>query len=83
MIKVLFFASYRERLNCDQLELSDEQCPETLSALRERLSTRGEGWREVLNDSRTLVAHNQTMVRRDVSLQKGDEVAFFPPVTGG
>lgn len=83
MITVIFFASYRERLNCDQLELTDEECPTTLSALREQLASRGEEWRAVLNHSRCLVAHNQTMVRRDVSLQKGDEIAFFPPVTGG
>ncbi|WP_062268510.1 molybdopterin converting factor subunit 1 [Endozoicomonas arenosclerae] len=81
MIKVLFFASYREKLGVDSLEL--DQMPANLSALRELLSAKGADWQEVVNDARTLVALNQSMTRKDFELSDGDEVAFFPPVTGG
>ncbi|WP_354008889.1 molybdopterin converting factor subunit 1 [Endozoicomonas lisbonensis] len=83
MIKVLFFASYREQLNCNELVLSPEDQPPTLSALRGQLSEKGDDWREIMEDGRTLVALNKTMTRRDADLKDGDEVAFFPPVTGG
>lgn len=83
MIKVLFFASYREQLECDELVLPTGEIPATLSALRQQLSLKGDEWRSVMEDSRTLVALNQTMTRRDAELKEGDEVAFFPPVTGG
>ena len=83
MIKVLFFASYREELDCNELRLASENMPATLSALRTQLSEKGDNWRAIMEDARTLVALNQTMTRRDAELNDGDEVAFFPPVTGG
>ncbi|MGI9278120.1 MAG: MoaD/ThiS family protein [Endozoicomonas sp.] len=78
---MLFFASYREKLGIDTLELAT--VPTNLSALRELLSEKGLDWQEVVNDSRTLVALNQSMTRKDFEIKEGDEVAFFPPVTGG
>ena len=82
-MKVLFFASYREQLNCNELELSPKEQPACLSALRRQLSEKGDDWRKIMEDARTLVALNQTMTRRDAELKDDDEVAFFPPVTGG
>ena len=81
MINVLFFASYREKLGCDSLQVQEH--PASLSALRAQLAERGEAWQEVMDDQRVLVALNQAMTRKDVELNDGDEVAFFPPVTGG
>ncbi|WP_252178481.1 molybdopterin converting factor subunit 1 [Endozoicomonas sp. 4G] len=81
MIKVLFFASYREKLGIDSLELADK--PTNLSELRDVLCKKGQDWQEVVNDSRTLVALNQTMTRKNFEIKEGDEIAFFPPVTGG
>ena len=83
MIKVLFFASYREQLNCNELKLDSEDQPATLSELRKQLSAKGSDWHEIMEDGRTLVAVNQAMTRKDTKLNDGDEVAFFPPVTGG
>ena len=83
MIKVLFFASYREQLGCDQLVLNLGDYPATLTELRGQLGERGTEWLEVMNSPRTLVAVNQTMTRSEHELAEGDEVAFFPPVTGG
>ena len=83
MIKVLFFASYREQLGCDQLVLKSGDYAATLTGLRKQLAERGTGWHEIMNSPRTLVAVNQTMTRSEHQLQEGDEIAFFPPVTGG
>ena len=83
MITVCFFAAYRETLGCDRLKLAAGEYPQMLSALREQLAQKGDDWKTVLTDHRTLVAVNQAMTRTDHELQEGDEIAFFPPVTGG
>ncbi|MFO7704479.1 MAG: molybdopterin converting factor subunit 1 [Halopseudomonas sp.] len=82
MISLQLFARYRELLGVDQQQL--EWSPElgTLRALRDSLLSRGEGW-QVLAEPRLMCALNQDMVSLDTPLQDGDEVAFFPPVTGG
>ncbi|MCL6271358.1 molybdopterin synthase sulfur carrier subunit [Sansalvadorimonas sp. 2012CJ34-2] len=81
MIQVLFFAGYRERLGCDRLEL--DSSASNISELKEELAERGDNWKTVLLDRKTLVAVNQTMTKDSAALKDGDEVAFFPPVTGG
>lgn len=83
MIKVLFFASFREKLNCEQLTLEEGEYSPSLFALKSLLAEKGEEWHEVVISDRTLVAVNQTLTRQDMTLHSGDEVAFFPPVTGG
>lgn len=83
MIKVLFFASFREKLNCEQLILEEGEYASLLSALKSQLAEKGEDWNEIMMSDRTLVAINQNMTRQDAALQPGDEIAFFPPVTGG
>ena len=51
---------------------------------RERTTqARGEPWREALTDERLLVAVNQEVGDRQTAVADGDEVAWFPPVTGG
>ena len=80
-MRVLFFARFRERLNCAELELA--VAPPSLVSLKQQLAERGERWAEVMAAETLLVAVNQTMIHGDVALAAGDEVAFFPPVTGG
>jgi molybdopterin synthase sulfur carrier subunit len=82
VIRVLFFASLREQLDCAALELQAEGIT-SLAALREQLSRRGESWRRALSDSNLQMALNQQLVEPCSSVNSGDEVAFFPPVTGG
>lgn len=81
MIKVLFFASYRERLGCNELMLDTTAA--TVLDLKAELARRGEIWKSVLQDRKTLVALNQSICKESAELSDGDEVAFFPPVTGG
>ena len=81
MINVLFFASLRERLATERLQ--EPFVPDlTVAALRSRLASRGSVWETALS-GRLLVAVNQDIVSDSQLLRDGDEVAFFPPVTGG
>lgn len=82
MIRVLYFASLRERLGIESEELPGElsSVQELFAALRER----GGIWTEALADGEpVLVARNHEMVSRETRLSDGDEVGIFPPVTGG
>ena len=83
MIKVLFFASLKETLGCDMLEIDDVDKIDSVAKLTEYLAQQGPLWAKVMAENNTLVAVNQTMASRQSTLSCGDEVAFFPPVTGG
>jgi molybdopterin synthase sulfur carrier subunit len=84
MLKVLFFASVREQLDCGSLELPWPESGLDLDALQEQLcKERGEHWRETLTQENMNRAVNQAMVAGNHDLSDGDEIAFFPPVTGG
>lgn len=82
MIKVLFFARLREQLGCTELELAAADVAD-LTGLRSRLLELHPSWCEFLQSEKILTAHNQTLVKGNVVVNDGDEVAFFPPVTGG
>lgn len=81
MIKVLFFAQVRELTGCESLEVDGAFA--TVEALRAALATRGARWALALTPGKLLAAVNQTVVPLDHAANAGDEVAFFPPVTGG
>lgn len=81
MIKVLFFAKYREQLGTTSLQMNDQYS--TVEALIDALKAQGEQWQNVLSQSGLMIAVNQAMAKRDSPVKDGDEVAFFPPVTGG
>ncbi|MTB68110.1 molybdopterin synthase sulfur carrier subunit [Providencia sp. wls1943] len=81
MITVLFFAQVRELVGTDRLELA-AQYP-TVGVLRQALAQKGDRWALALEDGKLLAAVNQSFVSADHPLNAGDEVAFFPPVTGG
>ena len=83
-VKVLFFAALREQLGtaCEEIELPSGIS--TVAGLREHLKSRGGAFEKAFGQ-KTLVrsAVNQDMVRSSERIKAGDEVAFFPPVTGG
>ena len=81
MIKVLFFASLRDRLNCDFVEV-DFQKGLTLFQIKEILKRKNKLWRFAMSEN-LLSSVEQEMVVGDYELSDGMEVAFFPPVTGG
>lgn len=84
MLNVLFFARIREQLNCASLEIPCPQAGIELDALQEQLCVEhGATWRDVLAQNNMIRAVNQVVVAKNCMLKDGDEVAFFPPVTGG
>ncbi len=84
MIRVLFFASVRDRLGVAQIEVDVVAAGDNLLTLRNLLAAKGGPWAEVLGaNDRLLVAINQELVSMQMSIEDGDEIAFFPPVTGG
>jgi len=81
MIKVLFFAQVRELVETAELSLSADYA--TVDELRAALAARGDRWDLALSAGKLLASVNQTLVSLQHPVQDGDEVAFFPPVTGG
>ena len=80
-IKVVFFAQVREQLGLDAIEIEQEY--PTVDCLRQALMERGEPWVKALGQPHLLAAVNHSIVGLHSPLTAGDEVAFFPPVTGG
>lgn len=81
-VKVLFFARLREELETDSLATSVAQGA-TIADLLAQLAARGGHWAQLEGPQPVMAAVNQTMARAGTTLAPGDEVAFFPPVTGG
>jgi molybdopterin synthase sulfur carrier subunit len=83
-LSVLYFARLKEALGRSSERVSLPGSVRTVAGLREHLRTRGGNWEtELAPDKAVRAAVNQEMADRDVPLRDGDEVAFFPPVTGG
>lgn len=81
-VTVRYFASIREAL-----DTGSENCAttaRTLGALRDELIARGGAHAQALARGKAVrMAHNQVLSDESALLVAGDEVAFFPPVTGG
>jgi molybdopterin synthase sulfur carrier subunit len=81
-VQVRYFASLREALGA--AETVELPACSTLGALREHLLGRGGRHADVLARGRAVrCARNQVMSGEAAPLTEGDEIAFFPPVTGG
>lgn len=83
-LRIVFFARIKEQLGCSELPLEWAEDELTIDRLHEFLCDRNNGlWREFLSEDNIIRAVNQTVATGDCALRDGDEVAFFPPVTGG
>ena len=81
-VRVLYFAGLREQLGTPGEDL--DVPPTTVAGLRSQLMARGGAWQSALAQGKALrVAVNQEMAQPTTPVQAGDEIAFFPPVTGG
>lgn len=86
MLKVLFFGQLKEIVKTDSVDIELIQKGNKLNSvadLRIFLQENGDVWSEYLAYGKALVAVNQEIVNEDFVLKDGDEIAFFPPVTGG
>jgi molybdopterin synthase sulfur carrier subunit len=82
-IRLLYFARLREVLGLGQESLMLPS-PATLADLLQVLRARGGVWAEELAAGRAFrLAVNQDIASLETPLAEGDEVAIFPPVTGG
>lgn len=82
-VKILYFAALRDALDCGDETLALPEGVGTLGELRAHLAGRGEQWAPLAATKNVRMARNQRMVKADEPLSDGDEIAFFPPVTGG
>jgi molybdopterin synthase sulfur carrier subunit len=84
MVTVLYFARLREALGTASEQIALPATVRDLEGLRSLLVARGGSWAQELAPGKAVrAAVNQAMAAGDVPVADGDEVAFFPPVTGG
>lgn len=84
MITLLYFARLRETLGTGLEKLDLPVGVATLDGVRALLAARGGAWAQELAAGRAFrAAVNQVVAAADTPVKDGDEVAFFPPVTGG
>ena len=82
-VKVLFFASLRESLGVTGEDLALPDGVATVDGLRRHLAARGGEWSRLAGEANLRYAVNHDMAQPGTNLKGGDEIAFFPPVTGG
>jgi molybdopterin synthase sulfur carrier subunit len=84
LITILYFARLKESLNYSTEEIDLPADVNSIAALKLHLAKRGEAWANLFNGQQTIrAAINHALVENDDVIKNGDEVAFFPPVTGG
>lgn len=83
-MRVLYFAWLRQRVGLAEEEVDPPPTVTTAGALADWLATRSEGHASAFADRGAVrCAVNQDFATAETPVARGDEVAFFPPVTGG
>ncbi len=83
-MKLLYFAWLRTKIGIGSEEIEPPEGVADVAALLDWLKGRGDGYADALADlSLVRVAVNQEYVALDHPVAAGDEIALFPPVTGG
>ena len=83
MVTVLFFASIRERLGVDRLSVELGSVTLLSDFIQQLINQNDQAWAEILLAANVICAVNQQVAGDDQRVADGDEVAFYPPVTGG
>lgn len=83
MITVLFFAKYREQLGLGRITLELASATTVIELKKRLVEQGGDDWASVLFADNTLCAVNHDIASPADVIADGDEVAFYPPVTGG
>lgn len=87
-ITIKLFSSLREALGVSEIEfdlgeLDGAPLEADVAAVKAALSKRGADWQEALNQPNLVHALNHKVVYLEATVSEGDELAFFPPMTGG
>ncbi|MDR2017078.1 MAG: MoaD/ThiS family protein [Burkholderiales bacterium] len=84
-IKIVYLARLREALGCSEEMLTLASASPTLGDVLAALRERGEPWSYELGEGRAVRAaiNHEMATSTDALVHAGDEIAFFPPVTGG
>jgi molybdopterin synthase sulfur carrier subunit len=85
MINVVFFAALREQLSCEAMtiEANAVDAIKTVEQVKQAVLLLKPEWQSYLANTALLYAVNKELVSNQHPVTAGDEVAFFPPVTGG
>ena len=84
MITIKYFARLSDSLGIRSEKLAHHSQINTAEDVIQQLVERGGIWQdEFCGDHKILLAINQQMSERQATVADGDEIAFFPPVTGG
>jgi len=83
-VKLIYFAWLRARIGCAEEEIDLPPGVKDVAGLLDWRRSRGSGYAEAVRDlSVVRVAVNQNYVGLEHPVREGDEIAVFPPVTGG
>jgi len=82
-VKIVFFASLREKLGVNSVDLQISDSSSVSSLISQLADQHSAEWLAILTAVNIRIAVNQNIISEDIGVIDGDEVAFFPPVTGG
>ena len=82
-VKIVFFASLREKLGVNSVDLQISDSSSVSSLISQLADQHSAEWLAILTGVNIRIAVNQNIITDDIGVIDGDEVAFFPPVTGG
>ena len=82
-VKIVFFASLREELGVNSVDLQISGSSSVSSLISQLADQYSAEWLAILTAENIRIAVNQNIITDDIGVIDGDEVAFFPPVTGG
>ncbi|HEX4939563.1 MAG TPA: molybdopterin converting factor subunit 1 [Candidatus Kapabacteria bacterium] len=83
MIKVLFFARIRDELGRAEMKVEMPEGVHDLAGFTRALIMANPSFEPALTQPNVLTAVNQEMATPVTTIEDGDEIAYFPPVTGG
>ncbi len=83
-MKILYFAWLRQKIGAGEESIDLPAPVQNVQGLVDWLITRGPGYAEAFKDTSAIkIAVNQEFSSFEAPVKQGDEIAFFPPVTGG
>lgn len=83
-MRIVYFAWLRERLNKTEEDVELPASVQTIGELMDWLKTRGEEYEYAFDNPKVIrAAIDKTHVRPEAKIAGANEIAFFPPMTGG